>query len=113
MPLGRYGHAVCMYNNLFFVFGGQENNEFFNDIWVFNLSNSMSLRAHQFRSSGARTRVNESFGFPPSAVKSDEGGSWERVVPENKGPSARTGHIAVTYKDHIFVYVSALFSRSD
>ena len=39
-PVGRYGHAVTMVGHKLYVFGGQHDGNFFNDMWAFDLNSS-------------------------------------------------------------------------
>jgi len=44
-PVGRYGHAVTMHDSRFFVFGGQAEGEFMNDLWAYDIKQ----REHIYR----------------------------------------------------------------
>ncbi|KAI0361372.1 hypothetical protein OH77DRAFT_1417617 [Trametes cingulata] len=75
-PVGRYGHAVTMVGSKFYVFGGQVDGEFLNDLWSFDL-NSLRSKA-----------------------------TWELVEPVEGSPRPpkRTSHICVTYGDRIILF---------
>ncbi|KZT75075.1 hypothetical protein DAEQUDRAFT_659712 [Daedalea quercina L-15889] len=75
-PVGRYGHAVTMVGSKFYMFGGQVDGEFLNDLWAFDL-NSLRTKA-----------------------------MWELVEPAEGSPrpAQRTGHICVTFENKIFLF---------
>lgn len=92
-PAGRYGHSVAMCGSRFFVFGGQVDGEFLNDLWCFDLNTREPLPYF------CSTLAN-----PPAAlVKTSP--LWELVSPVNKPPPRRTGHIMVSLGDIIYMSV--------
>jgi len=47
-PVGRYGHVMAIVGSKLFVFGGQINGEFRNDMWAFD-SNSHTFTPFLFK----------------------------------------------------------------
>ncbi|WVQ73192.1 hypothetical protein IAR50_002757 [Cryptococcus sp. DSM 104548] len=68
-PVGRYGHAVCMVESKFYVFGGQADGAFMNDMWSYDIKQLTSPDTPQV---------------------------WEQVTYTTPPPPARTGHVLVS-----------------
>ncbi|WWC88764.1 uncharacterized protein L201_003677 [Kwoniella dendrophila CBS 6074] len=65
-PVGRYGHAVCLVEGKFYVFGGQADGAFMNDLWMYDIK-QLSGTSHK----------------------------WEQIQYTTPAPPRRTGHILV------------------
>ncbi|KIJ65005.1 hypothetical protein HYDPIDRAFT_27741 [Hydnomerulius pinastri MD-312] len=89
-PAGRYGHAVTMVGTKFFVFGGQVDGEFLNDLWSFDLNTRKSRLACVLDSVSWTLRTQT---------------QWELCQPAGpEKPAQRTGHVCVTHGDRIIVF---------
>ena len=92
-PAGRYGHAVAMVGTRFYVFGGQVDGEFHNDLWAFDLNTCEPVALKYL-------------GLYLSLYTVRTRACWELIRPSsNEGPARRTGHTCITYGDRILVYV--------
>ncbi|WWD18388.1 hypothetical protein CI109_102838 [Kwoniella shandongensis] len=65
-PQGRYGHAVTLLEGKFYVFGGQADGAFMNDLWMYDLKQLSGTTHH-----------------------------WEEIHYTTPAPPKRTGHILV------------------
>lgn len=76
----------------FYVYGGQVDGEFLDDLWCFDLS------------SCERGFLQPSTCVQPLAVKPGNP-QWDNLSspPGAKAPAKRTGHVMVTYGDKLFL----------
>ncbi|KAG9284609.1 hypothetical protein G9A89_004651 [Geosiphon pyriformis] len=78
IPIGRSGHSATVLGTTMFVFGGQTDDYYLNDLVTFDITtlNSPTPR-------------------------------WKTEVPTNQPPNGRAGHIACAYNDKIYVFGGA------
>ncbi|KAH9046305.1 hypothetical protein EDB84DRAFT_1586938 [Lactarius hengduanensis] len=82
-PVGRYGHAVTMVGSKFFIFGGQVDGEFLNDI---------------FGGTDGRYHYNDTWMFDITTRK------WTELQCTGYIPSPREGHAAALVDDVMYVF---------
>jgi hypothetical protein len=82
-PAGRYGHTLNILGSKIYIFGGQVEGYFFNDLVAFDLNSLQSATS-----------------------------KWEVLIPNSKdaglltpSPPARTNHSVVTWNDKLYLYV--------
>ncbi|KLO08605.1 galactose oxidase [Schizopora paradoxa] len=79
-PKGRYGHTLSAVGPMLYVFGGQREGTFFNDMWSFDLRSLRDYKTNPLR--------------------------WELVHEDGaiKVPARRTGHVSVSDGDKIYIF---------
>ncbi|KAI9656939.1 MAG: Negative regulator of mitotic exit [Alyxoria varia] len=82
-PAGRYGHTLNLLGSKIFIFGGQVEGYFFNDLMAFDLN------ALQHSGNRWETLINNT----------NDGGP-----PQGQSPPARTNHSIVTWNDKLFLF---------
>ncbi|KAF3941378.1 hypothetical protein ABW19_dt0205239 [Dactylella cylindrospora] len=79
-PAGRYGHTLNILGSKLYVFGGQAEGAFFNDLMAFDLNTLQSNASH-----------------------------WEMLVDNSDGspdiPAKRTNHTVVSFGDKLYLWV--------
>ena len=81
-PAGRYGHTLNILGSNIYVFGGQVEGYFFNDLVAFNLN--------ALQNANSRWEI--------LIENSNDGGP-----PEGQVPPARTNHTIVSWKDKLYL----------
>ncbi|KAH8719362.1 cell polarity protein-like protein [Phaeosphaeriaceae sp. PMI808] len=82
-PTGRYGHTLNILGSKIYIFGGQVEGFFFNDLVAFDLNS--------LQSSTSRWEVLLS-------------NSRDQASPQGRSPPARTNHSVITYNDKLFLF---------
>ena len=88
-PQSRYGPGLCAVGNTLYLFGGQTDSTFWNDVWTIDVS---SLDSQQSDSSGSKDAL-----------------SWVQIhTPSTNIPAKRTNHTWIPYGRNIYLYVVQL-----
>ncbi|KAF1838492.1 cell polarity protein-like protein [Decorospora gaudefroyi] len=82
-PTGRYGHTLNILGSKIYIFGGQVEGFFFNDLVAFDLNS--------LQSSASRWEV-----LLPNTK--------EQASPQGRSPPARTNHSVVTWNDKLYLF---------
>ncbi|KAJ4373860.1 Negative regulator of mitotic exit [Neocucurbitaria cava] len=82
-PTGRYGHTLNILGSKIYIFGGQVEGFFFNDLVAFDLNS--------LQSSASRWEV-----LLPN--------SKDQASPQGRSPPARTNHSVVTWNDKLYLF---------
>ncbi|KAH6620168.1 hypothetical protein C7974DRAFT_363547 [Boeremia exigua] len=82
-PTGRYGHTLNILGSKIYIFGGQVEGFFFNDLVAFDLNS--------LQSSASRWEV-----LLPNTK--------DQASPQGRSPPARTNHSVVTWQDKLYLF---------
>ncbi|EAL21307.1 hypothetical protein CNBD3610 [Cryptococcus deneoformans B-3501A] len=127
-PVGRYGHAACMVENRFYVFGGQADGMFMNDMWMYDIKQlsgtamvhtweqvsyttpppprrtghvlvaASSGKLYLFGGTDGNYHYNDTWCFDPST------GAWAELSCIGFIPLPREGHAAAIVDDTIYIF---------
>jgi hypothetical protein len=61
-PIGRYGHAACMNETRFFVFGGQAEGAFMNDLWAYDIRQCKQIPLNEVFADPAQCQERNTLG---------------------------------------------------
>jgi hypothetical protein len=81
-PTGRYGHTLNILGSKIYIFGGQVEGLFFNDLVAFDLNS--------LQSSTSRWEV---------LLQNNK----DQVSPQGRSPPARTNHSVITWNDKLYL----------
>lgn len=94
-PRGRNGHTVNMVGSRFYIFGGQDGPEFFNDLWYFDLNSCKFLS------------FLCGLASPYLIVRSNDP-HWVPVISKTSSeqvcPAPRTEHVCVENEDNLYMF---------
>ncbi|KAF5096421.1 hypothetical protein DV451_004242 [Geotrichum candidum] len=74
-PTGRYGHTISTVGSVLYVFGGQLNDTFFDDLISYDLTTLQSPSSH-----------------------------WNFIKPTSPTPPGRTNHTVITHNDKLYLF---------
>lgn len=73
-PVGRHGHTLSIIGSNLFVYGGQVDDEYYDELWRFDLNTLKDTPV------------------------------WQHVQTPTGGPPRRAGHSAVVYKERLYIF---------
>lgn len=102
-PEGRYGHTMTVIGTKLYIFGGQTDAQFSNDVIVFDIPSSTSSTLFYLFVCIAIGTDRDCFSL--YSVRS--GPQWElaKVEEDSPRPAKRTNHVCVPYKDRLIMCV--------
>lgn len=102
-PVGRYNHTITPVGSKLFLFGGQVDKRYLNDLWSFDSDSRehwpTSVCEHMYNDSDLL-----SVGLTPSWL-------LHELPLGSEIPPARVGHVSVSYGDKLFMFVPPSSSR--
>lgn len=93
VPDGRYGHTMCAVDEVIYIFGGQLDGVFMNDVWALDLSFPQSPLHNSGRLLSGYLDFSGTMRDP----------MWEPIVSKTPSPVKRTNHIWVPFEHCVFL----------
>ncbi|RUS22386.1 hypothetical protein BC937DRAFT_89461 [Endogone sp. FLAS-F59071] len=91
LPLGRFGHSAVVVGSRMFIFGGQVDDHYLNDLIVFDVN----TRKNSYLIFILYRHLNTVTSTAPQ---------WDFVVAGNEAPAGRRGHISAYHDGKVYIF---------
>lgn len=89
----RYGHTAIAHDGIMYMFGGQKEGTYFNDLFIFNSSTCKCLIKQPVIIRLLKRTVYIVNSTP----------HWDKVIYSNECPEPRSGHVSAIFENKLYM----------